>query len=925
MKNILVVLIYLLSLSPLFSQGWERFYGDPSDFESGAGIIQAPDNGFVLVYHNAPDAEIKKINSLGEEEWSLSVQKPSGLSHILERADGGFLVSGIADSFGSGDAVIRGYDWDGNIEWQVDEVSVDASQWVALPDGYVSFFMDEPNEVFRWKIDLSGNLLWADTVTISNLIPGGDISSSIDGGFVIGGNTFSGEAILAKYNSDGVSEWTSSTSTSINEAGNGRITSTSDGGFIVTNDLSGPDDTPSINKFSATGEHLWNSVFISPLTTNADYIQEVDEDSEGNIIMSGRYSTTEDIAYLLKYSGSGDFIFFKQLNGSRLNKVRATTNGFYVAAGNSFPNINGGDAYFVLTNYDGQIFPNAIQGKVYFDEDNNCINSASELLLEGWNIKAEGDDIYHDIIDSDGNYFIEIDTGDYTLSITPPNDLWAPCENPLDITVTLEDTLTSDFPVQAAIECPAMQVDISRPFLRRCFENELVVEYCNLGTVVAEDATIDVTLDSLIEYLSSTIPLASQNGNVYTFNLGDVGIMECGTFRINTLVSCDAVLGQTLCFEAHVFPDTICGMPFNWSGASMEARAKCEGDSTIILELENVGTVPTSEALEYIVIEDQIIFLDGEQVFDPLDVWQFDHPANGSTWRVLCEQEPNHPGNQFPTAFVEGCGTNAVGGFSIGFINEHPLADGDPFVDIDCEEVVGAYDPNDKTAQPVGYGPEHFIEPNTDIEYRIRFQNTGTDTAFNVVIRDTLSSLLDPTSLRPGASSHEYEYDLIGNGVAVFSFPNIMLPDSNVNVELSQGFVTFKISQKPDLAPESYITNSAAIYFDFNEPIITNTAFHTIEREFIISAITDPSPLSNVEVKVYPNPFSNQATFEVDGAEGEELTLRLFDGTGRLVRNETFTGNQLLFERQGLRDGIWFFQILAEGQQVGSGKLIITR
>ena len=45
--------------------------------------------------------------------------------------------------------------------------------------------------------------------------------------------------------------------------------------------------------------------------------------------------------------------------------------------------------------------------------------------------------------------------------------------------------------------------------------------------------------------------------------------------------------------------------------------------------------------------------------------------------------------------------------------------------DIHCAENIGSYDPNDKSASPTGFGVDHIIRENTDIEYKIRFQNTG--------------------------------------------------------------------------------------------------------------------------------------------------------------------------------------------------------
>jgi hypothetical protein len=71
---------------------------------------------------------------------------------------------------------------------------------------------------------------------------------------------------------------------------------------------------------------------------------------------------------------------------------------------------------------------------------------------------------------------------------------------------------------------------------------------------------------------------------------------------------------------------------------------------------------------------------------------------------------------------TEGCG----GLNEPGLVNLFTLSNNDPFVSLDCTQNAGSFDPNDKQAVPRGYGQEHQIKPNTDIEYLIRFQNTGT-------------------------------------------------------------------------------------------------------------------------------------------------------------------------------------------------------
>jgi uncharacterized repeat protein (TIGR01451 family) len=159
------------------------------------------------------------------------------------------------------------------------------------------------------------------------------------------------------------------------------------------------------------------------------------------------------------------------------------------------------------------------------------------------------------------------------------------------------------------------------------------------------------------------------------------------------------------------------------------------------------------------------------------------------------------------------------------------------FTDETCRPNIGSYDPNVKIADPPGIGSEHFIVAGTELTYNIRFQNTGTDTAFNVVVRDTLADKFDLSTLQPGAGSHHYTMDFYGPRVLKFEFDNIKLPPMGTNELGSIGFFQFKVKLKDDLPALDRIENQASVYFDYNEPVATNTYFHTIRPDAVVTNI----------------------------------------------------------------------------------------
>jgi len=315
-----------------------------------------------------------------------------------------------------------------------------------------------------------------------------------------------------------------------------------------------------------------------------------------------------------------------------------------------------------------------------------------------------------------------------------------------------------------------------------------------------------------------------------------------------------------------------------------------------------------------VVVEDIIMYQEGKFQLSADGVKELVLPANGATWRLQANQEPFHPYGGPAIAVVEGCG----GINQKGLVRQFPVDDPNPFVAVDCEQNIGSYDPNDKQAMPEGYGAQHFLKANTDLEYKIRFQNTGTDTAFNIVVLDTLSEFLDANSVRPGASSHLYAYELLENNVLQFTFNNIMLPDSHVNQIASNGFFKFRVKQKADNPDGTLLENKAAIYFDFNAPIITNLVYHTIGTHFVQSVGVDAAQKQS-DVKIYPNPAGDQLFVEIPSGTGF-LTLR--NSQGQLVRSQVITQKITRIERKELSAGLYFFTIQDGGKSAIDGKLI---
>ncbi len=154
-----------------------------------------------------------------------------------------------------------------------------------------------------------------------------------------------------------------------------------------------------------------------------------------------------------------------------------------------------------------------------------------------------------------------------------------------------------------------------------------------------------------------------------------------------------------------------------------------------------------------------------------------------------------------------------------------------------------SYDPNDKLVNPDIPGDDNYTLFGDTLEYTIRFQNTGTDTAFTVRIEDFLDEQLDWNTLKIVGASHDYSATLDRiTGKLSFQFDNILLPDSSTNEIESHGYINYFINHFPDVEDSTFITNTASIFFDFNAPIITNTVENILVPKYpIILQIEQPN------------------------------------------------------------------------------------
>jgi len=228
----------------------------------------------------------------------------------------------------------------------------------------------------------------------------------------------------------------------------------------------------------------------------------------------------------------------------------------------------------------------------------------------------------------------------------------------------------------------------------------------------------------------------------------------------------------------------------------------------------------------------------------------------------------------------------------------------------------GPYDPNNKTVNL----KDTFYFNDSTFTYLIQFQNLGNDTAFNVVLRDTISNNLLLNTLNMGASSFPFSARFIGR-VMFISFNGISMPPKSVNETGSQGFIKYSIRRKPNITPGSKITNNAAIYFDYMPAVITNETvniLYTVPNNIV-------NIMQNEQLIIYPNPTSNFITFENPSSIKETFTLSLTNIQGQLLFSEKAEiDNTHTLDLSKFPNGIYFLTLQNEKENYVS-KVVVQR
>jgi len=632
-KIILLIFVSLFSLTFMAAQGWEKEMEDNiqvSDLSNEGGVISAT----TLIENDSLTSRITKVDSLGNIVWVKdevyqTTQQGGWQQQLLQSEfDTSFLLVTTFDSDLPFLQSFKKYTQDGDLIWEYYYQDQRIRNISDAGNGDYFVLGNIGNGNYLQKINADANPIWEQNYPSNELVWISKVCLADNNDIIVLGSKH-----IGRLDALGNLLWIDDTITGANLFFN-NLTESSSGDFLVTAQRW----DPAVSEYSAELLTISsNGILISSVpnprfnwpNSYTGFYPIINELPDGSILIAGVIKGGPGIGAdlsLLKLDASGNEVWFRKFGQGRPeffeNFLVANPNRYYLVGRVTSPT-DFYDGYLVSIDSEGYSYRSQIKGAVVFDENEDCTFDNGEEQLMNWLITAtKGYQEYVTITDANGEFEFLLDTGEYEISTMPFSTYWGLCDSSFIVNLPQEDTICQNILAQALVDCPVLDVSIGTNLLRRCMENTYQVQYCNIGTALAENVSIDLVLDEYMTYVGSSLSGSpTQSGDTLNFLLNDVLIGDCNDFEIyvdlGDATNCDSIpLGTTHCIEAHIYPDSICIPAPDWSGASVEVNAICVGDSIQFI-LENVGNAATQSGLGYIIVEDDVVLFQGN--FD-LDV-----------------------------------------------------------------------------------------------------------------------------------------------------------------------------------------------------------------------------------------------------------------------------------------------------------------
>jgi uncharacterized repeat protein (TIGR01451 family) len=929
--------IWVTKLSKNGALEWAKTFGG-SNADLGTSICQTQDGNYVFTGMSKSNDGDVTLNRGNEDFWVVKIdaignilwQKSYGGSYadfplnIIETADNMLVVNGytvsndfdVSGNHGGTDVWVIKLNAIGSLVWQHafgGNGSEIASQLIETPDyGYLftgyttsdTFDITSNHggaDIWNVKLDSAGSLTWQKTYGGSADENAFAIKKTVDNNYVVAGWTASNNGDVSGNNGGIADEW--------------------------------------VIEVDNSGTLLWQQCIGG---TNEDRGYDIIQNTDSTLITVGFTNTYISHgnyeAWICKLTKTGHLVYRNSIGGSQIDVANCITPTFdhHFILGCYTNSIDGdvagghGDYDFWMSKINDPV--RNISGKVFADMNANCLLDTSDIGLHHV--------IFRDAVS--GNYIMSDHNGDYLfpmyndsvrLYITNLDTIFSLACLTSDTLFVVNDTAAisdlrhADFPVTSSTFCHRLQIDVSTSFFRTCRMGDIYLSYENEGTIQANGAFIVVEIDTaIIDSIYSIFPY-TQIGDTLLFNLGIVDAHARGDIRFEGHAKCSAVGHSSNCVRAYIYPPSNCALPnAGYDTSDIVVETSCHIDTVKVL-LRNRSSHDMREPGSLRAYEDEIIQRIDTFILVAGGTTEFNYyTPTDQTSTMIVNQNPYHPRNPSLIRFDELCAlTTPIIGHSI--VNEFPRYDNAADYEEFCQIIGNSWDPNIKMVSPSGFTNRHFTDSNQVLEYRIDFQNTGSDTAFKVVIVDTLDFNLDINTFKPLIGSSTYTPILEGNRTVKFVFDPIILPDSNHSEPNSHGFVTYKIRPVRGVAKGTVINNYGDIYFDYNPAVRTNKIFNTIFDTVLINVgIVDVKEDLIPSVLVFPNPAAEKF-FVKTNSTLVNAKIVFTDVAGKeIFEMNQLSGNVQEVQLPALLPGVYFINIYEKNNfLIGKSKLIVQQ
>lgn len=379
---------------------WQKTFGG-SFYDVGHSVQQTTDGGYIIAGYTSsfgpgdPNVYLIKTDPNGDIHWQKTFggsSRDEGGS-VQQTTDGGYIISGLTQSFGAGnwDVYLIKTDPNGILQWQKtfgsinDECGLSVQQTTDggyIIAGYTKYIASGDSNVYLIKTEPNGNSQWEKNFYGIDNTTGHSVQQTSDGGYIITGyihsyNPVSLNVYLLKTDPNGNGQWQKTFGGLYWENGFS-VQQTSDGGYIIAGSTSsfgvGSSDVYLI-KTDPNGNKKWQKTFGG---SDYDTAYSVQQTTDGGYIIAGHAGAIEAAfggdVYLIKTDPNGNSQWQKTFGQSNYTDMaysaRQTLDGGYIIAGYTHSYGAGrSDVYLIKLCHDGTLSADFnCNGTVYYED-----------------------------------------------------------------------------------------------------------------------------------------------------------------------------------------------------------------------------------------------------------------------------------------------------------------------------------------------------------------------------------------------------------------------------------------------------------------------------------------------------------------------------------------------------------------------------